>query len=1085
MPQAHVVPGHPLFCVGDGFVCGTPAVHPFDAGGRNAGGNSSTDSKVPTRMPSSSRVRARRRSIPAAVAALAVILVPSLAAVPATAAEPASIVVNEVETAADWIELTNTGAESIDISGLQIKDNDDTHIAVVPAGTTLAAGAFYAVDTNVGADGFGLGAADSARVFAADGTTMLDTHSWTAHPSPSYGRCPDGTGAFVTTVAASKGAPNVCTLDAADAIVINEIESDDGTPGDWVELVNTATATADLSGLRVLDSDDTHVYTIPAGTTLAGSARLVIEGAQLGFGLGGDDAVRLTDAAGTSIDSFSWTTHAPDTTYGRCPDGVGAFDVTAASTKGGANECTPPVASASIVVNEVESNGDDTDWVEVFNVGAAPVDLSGALFRDNDATRMPWALPAGSVVAPGGFFVIDQASGSNPAGFDFGLGNADEVHLFLPDGVTEIATYSWSIHSAMSYGRCPDGTGDFATTTVSTKGAPNNCALPVVINEVESQPESGEDWVELVNIGSAAVDASGLVIRDSEDSHSYALPAGTTIAPGALLVADALGFGLGGADAVRVFTADGTTVLDSYAWTSHAAHTYGRCPDPRGDFAATTGATKGTQNLCAGVVIDEAWPGGADVRVLDDEATFAGDLSGLDWETSGSAALGTLWAVQNGDGLLYKLVADGSGGWAPATGGWAAGRTLHYPDGTGTVDAEGVTVAGDDSAGGVFVSSERNNDASSVSRPAVLRYDVSGSGASLAATREWNLASDLPGLAANSGLEGITWAPDASLTAGGFIDAVTGSAYDPPDYPGHGGGLFFVGVEGTASVYAYALMADGTFARVSTIATTFALVADVQWDADRGGLWVACDEACDGRIAFYELDPDAGVFAATHVFERPAGAANYANEGFAVADDAVCVDGAKPTFYADDADTDGFSLRSGTLPCETTGEPTPTPTSTPTPSPTPSSTPTPTAPSAGAPGPVGDDELTDATRGSVDAPGSAAAGETLTVYVGTQYAGDTVWVWLHSTPISLGSQVVAADGTVTVTLPAGVDPGMHRLVVLDAAGNVIGWTEITVTDGLAATGVDSRAVVGTAGAGIALLVAGAAFMVLRRRATRA
>ncbi|KQZ85364.1 hypothetical protein ASD56_03190 [Microbacterium sp. Root166] len=1024
-------------------------------------------------MPSPSPVRARLRALPAALAALAVVVVPSLVAAPAHAAEPPLIVVNEVETAADWIELTNAGTEPADISGFQVKDNDDTHIAMVPAGTILAAGAFYAIDTNVGADGFGLGAADSARVFAADGATLLDAHSWTAHPSPSAGRCPDGTGAFVTTVAASKGAANVCTLDAADAVVINEIESDAGTPGDWVELINTAKVTVDLSGLRVLDNDDTHVYSIPAGTALAGGARLVIEGADLGFGLGGADSVRLTDAAGTAIDAYSWTTHAA-TTYGRCPDGVGAFDVTAATTKGAVNDCTPPVAAASIVVNEVESNGDDTDWVEVFNVGAAPVDLSGALFRDNDATRVPWALPAGSIIAPGGFLVIDQASGSNPAGFDFGLGNADEVHLYLPDGVTELATYRWGIHSAVSYGRCPDGTGAFATTTVSTKGGPNNCALPVVINEVESQPaDGGEDWVELVNVGTSAVDASGLVIRDSEVDHAYVVPAGTTIAAGAYFIVDALGYGLGGADAVRLFAADGTSLLDSHSWNAHAAQTYGRCPDPKGAFEATTGATKGTQNLCAGVVIDEAWPGSPDVRVLDSEDTFSGDLSGLDYEPSGSAALGTLWAVQNGDGLLYKLVAGGAGDWAPATAdGWAAGKTLRYPGGTGAVDAEGVTVAGGDSANGVYVSTERNNDASSLSRPAVLRFDASGAATELTAIHEWNLAADFPGLGANAGLEGITWVPDAALTADGFVDAVTGSAYDPADYPGHGGGLFFVGVEGTASVYAYALMADGTFARLATIATTFALVADVQYDADRGGLWVVCDEACDGRIAFYELDGPTGAFAATHVFERPANAANVANEGFAVADDAVCTAGAKPTFYADDADTDGFSLRSGTLPCEATGGP-----GTPTPTPT-----SPVTPGTGAPGPVADAQLTPATRGSVDAADSATAGQRVTVYVGTQHAGRTVWVWLHSTPISLGSHVVAADGTVTVVLPAGVQPGAHRLVVLDAEGNVIGWTDLSVTRALAATGGDSGAVMGTLLGATALVLVGAALVVRRRTA---
>ena len=147
---------------------------------------------------------ARSRAPLAALAALSALIVPAVVAAPAVAAETPAIVVNEVETAADWIELTNAGTESVDISGFQVRDNDDTHIAVVPAGTTLAPGAFFTVDTNVGAEGFGLGAADSARVFAADGTTLLDSYSWTAHPSPSYGRCPDGTGDFTTTFAASK-----------------------------------------------------------------------------------------------------------------------------------------------------------------------------------------------------------------------------------------------------------------------------------------------------------------------------------------------------------------------------------------------------------------------------------------------------------------------------------------------------------------------------------------------------------------------------------------------------------------------------------------------------------------------------------------------------------------------------------------------------------------------------------------------------------------------------------------------------------------------------------------------------------------
>ena len=92
-------------------------------------------------------------------------------------------------------------------------------------------------------------------------------------------------------------------------------------------------------------------------------------------------------------------------------------------------------------------------------------------------------------------------------------------------------------------------------------------------------------------------------------------------------------------------------------------------------------------------------------------------------------------------------------------------------------------------------------------------------------------------------------------------------------------------------------------------------MADVQFDADLDALWVVCDEACSGRTALFELD-DAGAFTATTRVRGTGrhGRHGLANEGFAIADAATCVDGSTPTFYADDNDTDGYSLRTGTLP---------------------------------------------------------------------------------------------------------------------------------------------------------------------------
>ena len=79
--------------------------------------------------------------------------------------------------------------------------------------------------------------------------------------------------------------------------------------------------------------------------------------------------------------------------------------ICAAGLLGGLGVTAAPAQAAEtdIVVNEVESNGDATDWVEFTNIGAEPVDISGWTFRDNDDTR-GYVLPEGSVIEPGAFF---------------------------------------------------------------------------------------------------------------------------------------------------------------------------------------------------------------------------------------------------------------------------------------------------------------------------------------------------------------------------------------------------------------------------------------------------------------------------------------------------------------------------------------------------------------------------------------------------------------------------------------------------------------------------------------------------------
>lgn len=540
----------------------------------------------------------------------------------------------------------------------------------------------------------------------------------------------------------------------------------------------------------------------------------------------------------------------------------------------------------------------------------------------------------------------------------------------------------------------------------------------VVLNEVESSGGTPGDWVELANTGTTAADVSDYVLRDGDATNAaFTVPAQTSIPAGGVLALDvAPVFGLGAADTVTLFAPGGTTVLDTYSWTAHATTTYGRCPSGTGAFTTTAASTKGAVNACGAPVVTTpavAWPGGSAVATADPAGVLGGNLSGLAHESSPSGDV--LWAVKNGPSTLFRLVQQG-GQWVPDTAnGWGAGKALRYPAGTGDPDAEGVTLVDGSSAGGVYVSTERDNAVSTVSRPEVLRFDVTGTGTVLAATAEWDLTADLPAVAPNSGLEAITWVPDTALVAGGFRDQRTGAAYAPATYAGHGSGLFLTGLEADGSVRAYALdPATGSRALVATFSSGFPTgVMDLEWEPESGLLWAECDDTCGGRTATLAVDAS-GAFAVTATHERPAGMPNLNNEGFAITPRSACVDGLKPVFWADDANTDGHALRSGTLRC------TPLDTSAPT-------------------------DL----RTTVTAPARVAPGAELTATVAVTNLGTTPAGRTSTAVLSVGAGGVTAAPGCAVTGPlvvcpvTGLAPGAtvtHALVLRAPGGPSVGFT---------------------------------------------
>ncbi|MGC5360357.1 lamin tail domain-containing protein [Streptomyces sp. DT24] len=235
---------------------------------------------------------------------------------------------------------------------------------------------------------------------------------------------------------------------AQSTVRINEIESSGGTPGDWVELVNTGSASADVSRWIVKDDDDSHTYTIASGTLLAPGGHLVLD-VESSFGLGSSDSVRLLRPdSSTPVDSYTWTAHAT-TTYGRCADGAGPFTTTSAPTRGTANACGG------------QSPGTGTRWPGDATVTVADrsnafgTNLSGLSFQSPDVL---WAVKNGPgrlyrLVPDGTTWRPDPAGGwSSGKALRYGNGGGDpdaEGVAVTPDGVF-VATERDNDHGGVS-----------------------------------------------------------------------------------------------------------------------------------------------------------------------------------------------------------------------------------------------------------------------------------------------------------------------------------------------------------------------------------------------------------------------------------------------------------------------------------------------------------------------------------------------------------------------------------------------------------------------------------------------------------
>lgn len=423
----------------------------------------------------------RVRLSPPFLLAAALIVGPAAAAPTSSPTVPASgtspLRINEVMTwntklavggsFPDMIELHNAGATAIDLAGKSLTDDPtQPRKFVFPAGTTLAAGAYLVLyaDKDAALPGLRTGFAldsegDQVRLYdaPANGGVLLDSIAF-GFQVPDYSLSRTGangeTWALTTpTLGGANAAP--VTLGAPGVIRINEWAGKITfrLDHDLIELFNPAAAPVAIGGVRLTDNVAQPTrFVFPKLSFISAAGYLPLYGADFAFGLDGDfEVVTLLGENNEQVDQVTLANQPADKSSGRTPDGgtiIADYDV---PTPGLPNNTPLPAAYRALLDNlritelmyqpAASGGGGDYEFIELQNIGTAPLDLSGVRFSNG----LVYTFPAGTTLAGGAYIVVAgnrssflsryPSAGATlaPGSFEGSLDNTGEtVALTLP-----------------------------------------------------------------------------------------------------------------------------------------------------------------------------------------------------------------------------------------------------------------------------------------------------------------------------------------------------------------------------------------------------------------------------------------------------------------------------------------------------------------------------------------------------------------------------------------------------------------------------------------------------------------------------
>ena len=336
---------------------------------------------------------------------------------------------------------------------------------------------------------------------------------------------------FITLIALNITAQNVVInefMASNDATIADQ----DGEFEDWIELYNNGNTSINLGGYSLSDDGGNLAqWSFPAGTSIAANGYLIIwadddedqMGLHTNFKLsGGGETIYLTNTAGAFIDTIKYGSQTTDISFGRIPNGTGAFqvmlptfnaqnnadgdgdgidaenDCNDADATIGAKQvagtpcddgfsdtqndqiqsdgcsCTGNIPSNNgLVINEImaansttmaDQDGEYEDWIELYNNGSASINLANYYLSDNLNNLMKWAFPVGTTIGADNYVTVWADEDGMQVGLhvNFKLAASGEsVYLVNSEGLIIDQVNFVDQTADIGYGRNPNGTGDF------------------------------------------------------------------------------------------------------------------------------------------------------------------------------------------------------------------------------------------------------------------------------------------------------------------------------------------------------------------------------------------------------------------------------------------------------------------------------------------------------------------------------------------------------------------------------------------------------------------------------------------------